>query len=204
LASISTTPISTPQSGTGGGGTGTGGGGTGGGGTGGGGTGGGGTGTGAALVTVESVEVVKKKHKVTEVLVVFSGALNATEAESIAEYDLITVGKKGSFTAKSAKAIKLRAAAYNSSTNTVTLTPRKAFALSKKVELVVNGTAPSGLEDSYGRLIDGNNDGQAGGNATAILTARGATLSALSGGAAAFDQLVDRGDLPALAKVRKS
>ena len=115
-------------------------------------------------------DVKNKKHQVTEIIVTFSGALNAGQATNIAEYELITAGKGGSFTAKNAKVIKLRSAAYNSANNTVTLTPKKKFSLSKATELIVNGEPPSGLEDSSGRLIDGNDDGQAGGDAVAIIS----------------------------------
>jgi hypothetical protein len=153
---------------------------------------------------LESVQVVKKKHQVKQILLVFSGGLNATEAASTAEYGLVQAGKNGSFTAKNAKAIKLRSAVYDSADNTVTLTPKKGFVLSKSVQLIVNGEPPSGLEDSHGRLIDGNDDGQAGGNAVAVLTGNGASISALSGGSAAVDQLVELGELAALAKARKS
>jgi hypothetical protein len=153
-----------------------------------------------------SVDVVKnKKHQITEVILAFSGGLNATEASSIAEYSLVEAGKKGSFTAKTAKAIKLLSAVYNSANDTVTLTPKKKFVLSAKAQLVVKGTPPSGLEDSQGRLIDGNGNGQAGSNAVAIIATNGAaTISALSGGSAAVDQLVELGELAALAKRRKS
>jgi hypothetical protein len=53
-------------------------------------------------------------------------------------------------------------------------------------------------------LIDGNDDGQAGGNAVAILTKQGATVNALTGGSAAFDMLVANNDLTTLSKTRKS
>ena len=74
--------------------------------------------------------------------------------------------------------IKLKSALYNPTTDTVTLTPRKPFALTKPVQLLVEGEPPSGLEDSLGRLIDGDHNGQAGGNAVAVLSRGGATLSA--------------------------
>jgi hypothetical protein len=153
-----------------------------------------------------SIDVVKnKKHQITEVILAFSGGLNAAEASSIAEYSLVEAGKKGSFTAKNAKAIKLLSAVYNSANDTVTLTPKKKFVLSTKARLVVNGAPPSGLEDTHGRLIDGNGNGQAGSNAVAIIATNGAaTMSALSGGSAAVDQLVELGQLTALAKPRKS
>ena len=158
------------------------------------------------MVTLTSVtEVKNKKRQITEIILAFSGGLNATEAANIAEYHLVEAGRNGSFTAKNAKPIKLVSAVYNSTNDTVTLTPKKKFVLSKKAQLVVNGEPPSGLEDSESRLIDGNHDGQAGGNAVAVLTIQGgATVNALSGGSAAVDQLVELGELAALAKRRKS
>jgi hypothetical protein len=107
-------------------------------------------------VTVSGVQVVKnKKRQVTEILVGFSGALNATEAQALGTYRLATAGKKGSFTAKNARIIKLKLAQYNAANNTVALFPKKPFALTKKVQLQVDGVPPAGLEDSLGRLIDG-------------------------------------------------
>ena len=51
------------------------------------------------------------------------------------------------------------------------------------MELVVEGVAPAGLQDSYGRLIDGNHDGTAGGNAVAVIKKPGTvTINALPRG----------------------
>jgi hypothetical protein len=140
------------------------------------------------LVKVSNVQVVtNRKHKVTEVIVTYSGAVNAAEAQGLGEYSLVMAGNHGSFTAKNAKKIKLKAASYNTTNDTVTLIPRKAFALTKKVQLQVDGLPPSGLQDSQGRLIDGNHDGQPGGNAVAVLTRGGVSMAVLpvgpSGGA---------------------
>src|SRR5262249_32894479 len=110
------------------------------------------------------------------VFVTFSGAVNAGEAQNLGEYSLVMAGKRGSFTARNAKHIKLRVASFNAANDTVTLVPRKAFALTKKVQLQVNGLSPSGLQDGLGRLIDGDRNGEAGGDATAILTRRGVAL----------------------------
>jgi hypothetical protein len=60
----------------------------------------------------------------------------------------------------------------------VMLMPATPFSLKKPVQLVVYGTGPSGLQDTYGRLIDGNHDGSAGGNAVAVLKRGGATIAA--------------------------
>ena len=89
---------------------------------------------------------------------------------------------------------------YNGTTHTVSLTPKKGFVLKKPVELIVNGESPSGLEDSSGRLIDGNADGQAGGNAVAVLTRQGARISALTARTAAVDVILERGELVVVTK----
>ena len=143
----------------------------------------------------------------TEVIVTFSGAVNATEADEAAIYRLATAGKKGSFTAKNAGTINLRSAVYNRSTNTVALTPKKPFALTKPVQLLVDGLAPSGLQDSYGRLIDGNDNGTAGGDAIATLGKKGVTIDAVElvrthsqpiTTSAVIDALLERGKLAGL------
>jgi hypothetical protein len=134
--------------------------------------------TPAPLVTVLSVgDVTNRKHVVTEIVVDFSGALNLAQADSVATYRLVTANGKGSFTAKNSAVTKLRSAAFNPANHTVTIIPKKAFALTKEVELTINGTAPSGLEDSSGRLIDGDDNGTPGGNAVAVIRRTGVTLN---------------------------
>ncbi len=115
-------------------------------------------------VTVTGVRAIENKRRmVTQVVISFSGPVNALEAESTTTYRLATAGKKGSFTARNAMVLKLKSAVYT--TDAVTLTLRKAFALAKPVELVVNGQS---LEDSSGQLIDGASDGQPGSNDVTI------------------------------------
>jgi hypothetical protein len=134
--------------------------------------------TGAELVTISTVILTRnKRHLVTQITIDFSGAVNAAEAQSVATYRLVLAGKKGSFVAKNAKTIGLRSAVLNSVAHTVTLTPKKPFALTKPIQLTVNGQSPSGLQDSQGLLIDGNHDGVAGGNGIAVLSKKGTTLS---------------------------
>jgi hypothetical protein len=119
---------------------------------------------------MESVHLVmNKRHRVKEVIIDFSGGVNAVQAQNQAEYRLVKAGKRGTFTAKHPKLIKLRSAVYNGTSDTVTLSPRTPFALRKPVQLQVNGEPPAGLHDSFGRLIDGHHAGQQGGNAVAVL-----------------------------------
>jgi hypothetical protein len=137
--------------------------------------------------------VFNKKHQVTQILVTLSGQVNTAEAQNPSIYRLTTAGKKGSFTAKNAKVIALKSAAYNAANDTVTLTPKKPFALTKPVQLQVNGLAPSGLQDTSHRLIDGNHDGQPGGDAVAVLARGGITLGRIAptGGMSPAAGLVD-------------
>ena len=156
----------------------------------------------APTVKLGSVQVVKvkSKHKPAKPVIVlgFSGGLNAAEAASIGDYELIMAGKKKSFTAKNAKVLKLASAVYNAANDTVTLTTKKKLVLTKPVELIVHGTAPSGLEDSNGHLING------GSNAVAVLQGKTATITAVSVNSAMVDALLENGDLAASARHRKS
>ena len=73
------------------------------------------------------------------------------------------------FQSKNATVIRVANAQYTAANPyTVILTPMTPFKLSKPVELKINGLPPSGLTDSLGRYIDGDDDGQEGGDATAV------------------------------------
>ena len=129
-------------------------------------------------VTVTGVQdVTNRRHQVTGIVVDLSGPVNATQADSVATYLLATANSKGSFTARNSPAIRLRSAVFDPANDTVTLTPRKAFTLSKPVQLTINGSSPSGLQDVSGQLIDGDNNGAAGSNAVAVIRRTGVTLN---------------------------
>jgi hypothetical protein len=137
--------------------------------------------------------------------VIFSGPVNSLEADSLGTYRLATPGKKNSYTAKNAGIIKLKKAAYTASNNTVALTPKKPFALTKPVQVLVYGTGPTALQDSDGRDIDGDHNGTAGGNAIAIIAKKGVTVDAKVSArvearkphsrTAAIDALLTRGEM---------
>ena len=131
------------------------------------------------LVTMTKVvDKTNKKHQVTEVDVIFSGRSIPSRPTRLATYRLATPGKKNSYTAKNAGIIKLKKAVYTPSNNTVALTPKKPFALTKPVQVLVYGTGPTALQDSDGRDIDGDHNGTAGGNAIAIIAKKGVTVDA--------------------------
>jgi hypothetical protein len=133
---------------------------------------------GSALVSVTSVTLgtpdTGNPHVQEQTIVIhFSGALDAAEADNVGTYRLVTAGKRGSFTARNSRSIALRSAAYDPATTTVILTARKHFPLTKPIQLTVHGTGLAGLQDAEGRLIDGNDDGQPGGDAVFVITRQG-------------------------------
>ena len=95
------------------------------------------TGTGSTsnpLVTPDRVQLVlSKKHRVAEILVGFSGDVDATEADSTATYRLAAARKGHSFTSRNVRTIRLRSATYDGTSDTVILVPTSPFALSSPV-----------------------------------------------------------------------
>ena len=101
-------------------------------------------------------DVLNSKNQVTQIVIDFSGPLNASQAVQRFYYRLAFPGSNGSYTAKNARVVLFRKPVYNATDYTVTLTPARPFALTRKAELVIRGNPPNGLRDSQGHLIDGN------------------------------------------------
>jgi cyclophilin family peptidyl-prolyl cis-trans isomerase len=131
------------------------------------------------LVTLSDIDQVSNKgHRLTQILVHFSGAVNATQADQTGIYRLALPGRKGSYTARNAPIIKIKTAVYSAQSDTVALQLRTPLALGKKkVQLRIAGLPPSGLTDSLGRLIDGDHNGTPGGNAIAYISRFGVSLA---------------------------
>ena len=114
---------------------------------------------------------------VTQVDVTFSGAVNATLADNTRTYQLAYPDKTGSYTSKKAVVVKLHSATYNAANDSVTLIPRKPFALkARPLQLLIDGTSPSGLQDIVGRYLDGADNGQAGSNAIVSISKNGVNI----------------------------
>ena len=144
------------------------------------------------LVTVESLQVEKikvgkgKKAKKETVLVLqFSGALNAGAADNANAYELAPVIKvkatgkgkhKKPATTKLGTPVTPASAVYTASNNQVTLTPRGTLNLTKPEELIVKAAL---VTDTLGREIDGNDDGQPGGDYIATISGSRVTVGGL-------------------------
>src|SRR5262249_16139175 len=125
-----------------------------------------------ALVTVMSVSIQKasaRKTNTSQIVIQFSGALNPATAVPLSVYRLATLvsGKK-----PSSKPIALPHANYNAQGQTVALTTRKPLKLTRKTQLQLTILAKSVL-DTLSRSLDGDHDGQPGGDYTAKLTKAG-------------------------------
>ena len=105
------------------------------------------------LVTLINVQLIlNKKHLVTQILVTFSGAVQCDRGPDAGNLSPGNRRQEGLVRCQEREARQFRSADFNAASDMVTLTPKKAFALTKPVQLRVNGQLPSGLEDSIGRL----------------------------------------------------
>ena len=140
-------------------------------------------------VSVATVKVGtgKRTKKTTGLVLHFIGALNPSQAQSLTAYQLVMAGRDKTFGTKDDKNVKLASATYNALAYTVTLIPKQAFNKTQLQQLRIKSAF---LSDSFGRPIDGNHDGQPGGDSIsrfgprprASVTARTlGTLSALHG-----------------------
>ena len=122
-------------------------------------------------ISIQAVRLGKSKKRTQVIVLQFSGALNAGDAQSIGDYSIVTIPstKKHKSTV-----VALSQATYNAAINTVRLLTRKPLVLNPPLKLTING---AGLLDSLGRPLDGNRDGQPGGNCVATLSKSGATIA---------------------------
>ena len=122
----------------------------------------------SATMKVKVGKGKKAKTKAEKVLEVqFSGSLSG--AGNLAAYQVLSgTTKKHVTTFK--KPVPLKLAAYNPATLTVTLAPKSPFNLAEPEQLRITA---ADLTDSYGRALDGNDDGQPGGNFLGTLSKSG-------------------------------
>jgi hypothetical protein len=101
------------------------------------------------------------KRKTSKVLVInFSGALDPVTAQTLGDYRLATIVTAKKCHAYAIRAVGLISATYDPSNYTVTLTPRgKGGATPLRLTIVAARTL-----DAQDRPIDGDHDGQPGGN----------------------------------------
>ena len=124
-------------------------------------------------VTIASVQKAARKGSIRRILVNFSDAVDPASAQDASAYWIVLPGRDRRFGNRDDRRVRIRAASYNSTADTVTLTPKGLLSSRMAMQVVVSGSSTSsGIKDIWGRLIDGDRDGQPGGNAVEILEPR--------------------------------
>src|SRR5262249_21279483 len=101
----------------------------------------------------------------TTVVLTFDRQLDAMPAQNPANYQIIALGR-------TRRSIHINKAAYNASTQTVTLRPAQKLNFRHHYRLTVVGTAPEGVTDISGNLLDGLGNGEPGSNFVTTITSR--------------------------------
>ncbi len=114
----------------------------------------------AAFTGVLSLQRFGYHAQPTALVLAFSTPLDPVSAQDVANYQLFMLGSHG----VPKHRIRIGAADYDSTTDTVTLLPVKRLALLGDYRLVVNGTTAAGVRNLSGQLIDGDGNGVPGGN----------------------------------------
>jgi hypothetical protein len=97
----------------------------------------------------------------TTLLLTFDKALDPTTAEDLSNYKISQSG---------GRRIRVRSVVYDPATLTVTISPAQRLKLQRSYRLTVIGTAPTGVTDTNGVLLDGALTGQPGSNYVATVT----------------------------------
>jgi hypothetical protein len=116
----------------------------------------------------EKVKVSRKKS-VEELVIKLSGSLNTADAANLGAYSLDLGKKVKKLGTQYTKVVPLTSVSYNPAADEVLLTLRRALP-SKTMQLTINASL---ILDSYGRELDGNGDGKAGGNFVTLLNRAG-------------------------------
>jgi uncharacterized repeat protein (TIGR01451 family) len=121
-----------------------------------------------------SLKVRGKKQSV--IVVSFSDSLNPADARDLAAYHLVALGKAKKSGVRASTGVKLTTATYDLAMHTVTLTIKGKLP-TQPLQLSISGGS---VVDANGQSIDGNHDGQPGGNFQATFTKAGVKLASAS------------------------
>jgi hypothetical protein len=117
-----------------------------------------------------------RRHKPSTVIVVqFDEPLNSAAAANLGAY-MLTAGPPGK--KHGSRLLPLARARYNALTNTVTLTPLATLSPRPSEQLRIIASV---LTDALGRPLDGNRDGQPGGDFVATLGKAGVSAAGVAG-----------------------
>lgn len=122
-----------------------------------------------APLQVTSVKRFGIHEQPTQLVLTFTGPLDPTTAQNVGNFTVLSPGRDGRFGTRDDVVMPIVSAAYNASNSSVTLLMGKKLDTHKSYRLTVNGTTTGGVAGPTGVLIDGNRDGQAGGDFVATV-----------------------------------
>jgi hypothetical protein len=128
--------------------------------------------------TVQGVRVVLKRGVVKSFVLSFSDAPNPAAARAKLSYRLAWAGRDRRFGTRDDVKLPIRSVVYDAANWSVSLIPRDRIVLNKTIQLRV---CASRLIDVYGRPLDGNRDGQPGGDFVALISKRAVTVTSVVG-----------------------
>jgi hypothetical protein len=106
----------------------------------------------------------------TVVVLTFNEALDPARAQNPNNYVFVTLGGPGRGGLRIGHVIRVSRAVYDPATNSVFLYPAERLDIHNFYRLTVNGTAPNGLTDTAGNLLDGKGDGKPGSNFVTVIS----------------------------------
>jgi hypothetical protein len=110
-----------------------------------------------------------RRGNVQSISLVFSGPLDAGSARNRVDYWLVLPGRDRVIGTRDDRRVRFRTAAYSIGANTVKLVPSIRLTTRQAFEVIAVGSGSKGMvRDIYGRPIDGNRDGQPGGDFVTI------------------------------------
>lgn len=107
----------------------------------------------------------------TTLVVRFDSPLDPSQARNLAAYRL--VDQRG-------RPVKIRSVSLDPTGQVVTIQPATRLPLARRFRLTLAGSGAAGLTDTTGRLLDGDNDRQAGGDYSAIVDRSRLVLNAVT------------------------
>jgi uncharacterized protein DUF11 len=122
--------------------------------------------------TVVNVQRFGYHDQPTIVVVSFSGALDATLAQDVANYRIVTLGGRGRGGSLRGHVTRVRTARYNPVTDTVTLRLAQRLDIHNLYRITITGTVPGGLMGADGEPLDGAGIGTPGSNFVRLISAK--------------------------------
>jgi hypothetical protein len=126
--------------------------------------------------TVVSLNYVQARHNPPWLVLTFSEPMDPTRASDRSNDVLKAVNANGRALSRSPRHIALTKAVYDPASRTATLSPRIRLAARQHDQLTVHGTAPSGLANTAGVLLDGSGTGKPGSDFVPVYSGLGHKL----------------------------